>query len=88
LGQNSKLEESISEAFRLMFKKILDYTSMITSNTKQVMINAPKHIADFIYNCYIIPIGSFAVGCMRNDKLIADCLMIFDKSNFFALIKL
>jgi len=79
LGQNDKLEDTDSEYFRLMFKKISDYTSMITSNTKQVMINAPRHIADYIYNCYIIPIGSFAVGCMRNDKLIADCLMIFEK---------
>lgn len=77
LGQQSRLDGRIADHFRDLYKKIVDYTSMVTSSTKQVLIHAEKHIADFINNCHLVPIGSFALGNIRNENLTADCAIIF-----------
>jgi len=43
------------------------------------MLNAENHLADNIRDCYLTPIGSFAFGCMRNDCLVVDALLTYNK---------
>jgi len=57
---------------------------MAASSTKQVLMHAQQHVADYINNTYLIPVGSFALGSIRADKLIADCIMIFEEGNDFS----
>lgn len=79
LGQKCKLENTIRDFYYYLFKKISDYTSMAASSTKQILMHAPQHVADYINNTYLIPVGSFALGSIRADKLTADCIMIFEE---------
>lgn len=76
-----EIDSLSTENLENFFKKIIDYTSMITSYPKQIMFDAAKHPADHMKDCYLVPIGSFALGCMRNDKLTIDSLLTFQKSN-------
>lgn len=79
LGQKCKIENSIRDFYYHLFKKISDYTSMAASSTKQILMNAQQHVADYINNTYLIPVGSFALGSIRTDKLVSDCIMIFEE---------
>jgi len=79
LGQKCKIENSIRDFYYHLLKKISDYTSMAASSTKQVLMHAHQHVADYINNTYLVPVGSFALGSIRADKLIADCIMIFEE---------
>jgi len=74
-----ELNQSTSERLQNFFQKIMNYTSIITSNPKLIMLDAEKHLADFVKDCYLIPIGSFALGSMRSDKLSIDTLLLFQE---------
>jgi len=73
-------ETSVNEEIQTFFQKIVNYTSITTSNPKQIMLNSENHLADNIRDCYLTPIGSFALGCMRNDNLVVDSLLVYNKS--------
>jgi len=72
-------ETSVNEEIQTFFQKIVNYTSITTSNPKQIMLNSENHLADNIRDCYLTPIGSFALGCMRNDNLVVDSLLVYNK---------
>lgn len=74
-----EIRPRFTEGLQNFFQKIMNYTSIITSNPKQIMLDAEKHLADFIRESYLIPVGSFALGTMRNDKLIIDTLLFFQE---------
>lgn len=74
-----ELEGCVNEDMKVFFEKMVNYTSITTSNPKQIMLNAENHLADNIRDCYLTPIGSFAFGCMRNDCLVIDALLTYNK---------
>jgi len=74
-----KLDQETIDALYEVFKKVSDYTEIITSNPKQLMLDAPKHLADYITECSLIPIGSFALDCMRKQKLSMNALVTFQE---------
>lgn len=75
--QKYEISCELGEDLQNFFQKIMNYTSIITSNPKQIMLDAEKHLADYVRDCYLTPIGSFALGTLRNDKLIIDTLLTF-----------
>jgi len=76
----SALEEETSEFLLQIFKLLADYSEVITSNPKQILIDASRHLADYVSNFSLIPIGSFALDCMRRDKLSVDILASFKQT--------
>jgi hypothetical protein len=60
-----------------VFKKILDYTSMAIANPRQILLGNDDHLADLVADCNLVPIGSFALETLRNDKTILDALITF-----------
>jgi len=75
--KNGRVDLSTDENLQVFFKKIIDYTSMTSSNPKQIMLEAEQHFADYVRDCHLQPIGSFALKCMRNDNLTIDALLTF-----------
>lgn len=60
-----------------IFKKIENYTSMSVANPRQVLIKSEKHLAECVTDCNLIPTGSFALDCLRNDKLCMDSIITY-----------
>jgi len=77
--KNGRVDLSTDENLQVFFKKIIDYTSMTSSNPKQIMLEAEQHFADYVRDCYLQPIGSFALKCMRSDNLTIDTLLTFQQ---------
>jgi len=73
----SGLSEETCEFLLQIFKLIVEYSELITSNPKQIMLDATNHLADYVSNFSLIPIGSFALDCMRREKLSVDILASF-----------
>ncbi len=75
-----EVEEETTDILHDFFKTVSDYTNIVTSNPKQIMLNAPKHLADYLNDASLVPAGSFALDCMRDDKLSIDALLTFEES--------
>lgn len=74
------LEEDTIDTLHEFYKRATDYTEIVTSSPKQIMLDAPKHLADYVTDCSLVPIGSFALDCMRKDRLSINVLVIFQES--------
>ena len=68
-----------------VFKKVLDYTSMAVANPRQVLINSEKHLADLIIDCNLVPVGSFALECVRNNKIVLDAMISFREKSIYLI---
>jgi len=78
-----EVEEETTDILHEFFKTVSDYTNIVTSNPKQIMLEAPKHLADYLNDASLVPVGSFALDCMRDDKLSIDALLTFEESKRF-----
>lgn len=78
--KESDLSEETMESLCKFYKQITDCSLMVTSNPKQYMKDAPKHLADYVTSFHLIPLGSFALGCMRNENLSIDALAVFTQT--------
>ena len=56
-----------------------DYSSIITTNPKQILNDTLIHLGDYVSDFSLAPIGSFALDCMRNEKLSVDLLASFTR---------
>jgi len=56
---------------------MLTYTAEVTSPNKQFFPQEPDHISNYISNASLTLIGSFALNCMRNEKLAIDVALVF-----------
>jgi len=74
-----EVEEETSDFLHDFFKTVSEYTTLVTSNPKQIMLEEPKHLADYISEVSLVPAGSFALDCMRDDKLSIDALLTFEE---------
>jgi len=74
-----EVEEETSDILHEFFNAIADYTNIVTSNPKQIMLEEPKHLADYLHEVSLVPAGSFALDCMRDDKLSIDALLTFEE---------
>lgn len=81
LGLKYMLEFTVKESGAELFKKVENYTSMSIANPRQVLLKSEKHLAELITECNLIPTGSFALDCLRNDKLIMDSIITFRERN-------
>lgn len=74
-----ELKSDVNQSLEDFFHRIENYTSMITSNPKQIMLEEKRHLADYIKSSYLSPVGSFALGCMRKDKLVIDTILTYEE---------
>jgi len=81
--KNARVGLTTDENLQIFFKKMIDYTSMTSSNPKQIMLEAEQHLADYVRDCYLQPIGSFALKCMRKNNLTIDALLTFKQGKSF-----
>jgi hypothetical protein len=54
---------------------------MSIANPKQILIQSEKHLADLVLDCHLVPIGSFALECLRNDKMVIDTILTFKEKS-------
>lgn len=62
--------------------QVRDFTKTIYLTQQQFIINSQMNPTLCFERCSLEPIGSFALGCMRNDNLSIDALLILNKSRF------
>ena len=79
IKQKYELDAETFDALHEFFKLISDFSDMSTRNPKQILMDGPNHLADYVTDCSLVPIGSFALDCMRKDKLIIDALIVFQE---------
>lgn len=60
-----------------MFQRLKNYTVLAMTMQCEDNSNDHNYLADFISEYHIVPVGSFALECMRNTELVIDVLFIF-----------
>ena len=59
------------------FTQVSNFTKSIASVHKISPMESPSRFSDYVSNCSLIPIGSFALDCMRQNKLSIDAALVF-----------
>ena len=74
--QNPNLFQKFKEAFNV----ISECTTMAIKNSKpEDLAEGETHITEYVDNFHLVPVGAFALDCMRNDELVLDALFIFNQ---------
>jgi len=69
------------QTFREIFTRIAEFISKEFSEGKsQELGEGETHFTEFVDSYHLIPIGSFALECMRTDEPTLDALFIFQES--------
>lgn len=50
---------------------------MAIADSENDVADGEKRLAEYINEFYLIPIGSFALDCMRDNEQVLDALLIF-----------
>lgn len=70
-----------TQTFYEVFDKLKDYTTTAISEEKPELAEGEKHITEYVNQYHLVPVGSFALECMRNDDPVLDVLFIFKECN-------
>ena len=60
-----------------LFKQVSTFTANLNAPKKLFLEEDPDDLSNYISNCSLTFIGSFALDCMHQDKLSIDAALIF-----------
>jgi len=76
--QNPNILQKFKEAFNL----IAQCTTMAIKRPED-LAEGETHITEYVDNFNLVPVGAFALDCLRNDELVLDALFIFNQCNYY-----
>jgi len=77
IDKKYSVDDAIMNIMESFFAEVANYTKMITSSSQQTSIQSSGSLCNYISNCSLTLIGSFALDCMRNNNLCIDAALVF-----------
>jgi len=78
LLQKQKLPDEVKDFLNGFFYRLVDYTnSLTTTNVSDAFKSSKLNLQDYVTECSIVPVGSFALDCMRRNQLTIDAIISY-----------
>ena len=69
------------EKLREMFERVEFLTSFAMLTTLEEITEGNSHIVEYVHEYHLVPVGSFALECIRKEEPVLDALLILQEGN-------